>query len=48
MERVNVKFDDDGNTVSYQEKRSYEFRPDLSKGRQSDQVTVPNLALMVS
>ncbi|XP_018567422.1 scavenger receptor class B member 1-like isoform X2 [Anoplophora glabripennis] len=46
LERVNVQFDDDGNFVSFQEKRSYNFRPDLSKGKQSDQVHVPNIPLM--
>ncbi|KAJ8932387.1 hypothetical protein NQ314_014698 [Rhamnusium bicolor] len=44
LERVNISFQDD--TVSYQEKRTYAFRPDLSKGRQSDRVMVPNIPLM--
>lgn len=48
MERVNIQFNEDG-TVSYQEKRNWKFRPELSKGhRQSDRVVVPNVPLLVS
>lgn len=47
MERVNVKFNDDG-TISYQDHRDYKFMPKLSKGRkQSDRIIVPNLPLLV-
>ncbi|CAH0548831.1 unnamed protein product [Brassicogethes aeneus] len=46
LERVNVQFHDN-DTVSYQEKRSYKFRPELSLGRkQSDQLVVPNVPLI--
>lgn len=48
MERVNVAFNGNG-TISYQEHRSYNFRPDLSKrARQHDKVIVPNVPLIVS
>ncbi|KAJ8916544.1 hypothetical protein NQ315_000186 [Exocentrus adspersus] len=46
LQKVNVQFSEDGTRVSYQEKRSYKFRPDMSKGKQSDQVYVPNIPLM--
>ncbi|CAH1981610.1 unnamed protein product [Acanthoscelides obtectus] len=42
-EKVDIEFHED--KVSYRVKRNYEFRPDLSKGKQSDQVTVPNMAV---
>lgn len=45
IERVNVKFNEDG-TINYQEHRDYKFLPELSKGRQSDKLNVPNLPLL--
>lgn len=45
IQRVNVKFNDDG-TINYQEHRDYKFLPELSKGRQSDRLNVPNLPLL--
>lgn len=44
-EKVNTHFNGDG-TVTYQERNSFTFRPDLSSGHQFDQVTVPNLPFM--
>lgn len=47
MERVNVKFSDDGNTVKFQEKHTFKFLPHLSKGRrQNDRIVVPNMPLL--
>lgn len=46
IERVNVEFE--GDTISYQQKASYKFRPDLSKGKSSDRLWVPNIPLIVS
>nr|CAI5846185.1 unnamed protein product [Callosobruchus analis] len=43
-EKVDIEFYDD--KVSFRLKKDYEFRPELSKGRQSDQVTFPNLAVL--
>ncbi|XP_060533958.1 scavenger receptor class B member 1-like [Cylas formicarius] len=45
LERVNVRFNGDG-TVSYQEKRTYKFIPELSKGSPHDLVTVPNVPVI--
>ncbi|KAG5877695.1 hypothetical protein JTB14_018168 [Gonioctena quinquepunctata] len=45
IERVNVQFIDE-ERISYQEKRSYKFLPNLSMGKQLDQVTVPNIPLI--
>ncbi|KAG8237533.1 hypothetical protein J437_LFUL016510 [Ladona fulva] len=48
MEKANVEFDDEGEIVTFQENRSYEFLPDLSPGVSlDDQIIVPNLALLV-
>ncbi|ERL95041.1 scavenger receptor class B member 1 isoform X1 [Dendroctonus ponderosae] len=46
MERVNVRFSKVDGTVSYQEKRSYRFSPELSKGSKDDVVIVPNVPLL--
>lgn len=46
LERVNVKFND--SQVSYQEQKHFKFLPEISKGRQSDKVVVPNIPLLVS
>ncbi|XP_045466112.1 scavenger receptor class B member 1-like [Harmonia axyridis] len=46
MERVNLKFS--GNQVSFQFKKSYTFRPELSKGRQNDMFVVPNIFLLAA
>lgn len=46
VERVNVEFNKNG-TVTYQEKRSNEFVPELSNGNPEDlSITVPNLPLI--
>ncbi|KAJ8956236.1 hypothetical protein NQ318_014967 [Aromia moschata] len=45
LERVNFVFNDD-DTVSYQEKRTYQFLADQSRGKQNDRVVVPNILLM--
>lgn len=46
VKRVNIKFDDRDGTLSYQEHRDYKFVPEMSKGRQSDRLTVPNLPML--
>lgn len=46
VQRVNIHFNDDDGTVNYQEHRDYKFLPELSKGRQSDRLKVPNLPLL--
>ncbi|XP_018328053.1 scavenger receptor class B member 1-like [Agrilus planipennis] len=45
LEKVNVRFHQDS-TVSYQEKRSYKFRPDLSSRKTTSILTVPNLPML--
>jgi hypothetical protein len=49
MEKVNVVFNRNG-TVSYQEKISFSFVPELSAFRQPhhDYIAVPNIPLLVS
>lgn len=46
LERVNIKFSKVDGTVSYQEKRTYRFSPELSKGTPDDIVIVPNVPLL--
>lgn len=45
MKRENIQFHSD-NTISYQESHSIKFRADLSKGKQSDRIVVPNVPLL--
>lgn len=46
VERINVEFNENG-TVTYQEKRSNEFMPDMSNGNPENLfITVPNLPLI--
>ncbi|XP_049768055.1 lysosome membrane protein 2-like [Schistocerca cancellata] len=48
LERVNVRLHPD-NTVSYQEKRSFDFAPELSVGNPDlDKVVVPNIILITA
>lgn len=44
IERVNIKFQ--GNLLSFQEKNSFKYLPELSAGSQIDSVNVPNLPLL--
>ncbi|XP_076255208.1 scavenger receptor class B member 1-like [Rhynchophorus ferrugineus] len=48
IEKVNVKFNKVDGTVSFQEKRVYTFRPELSKGSKYDSVMVPNIPMLTS
>nr|XP_023017900.1 scavenger receptor class B member 1-like [Leptinotarsa decemlineata] len=45
LDRENVNIIDD-ERITFQERRTYSFRPDLSAGSQNDQVTVPNIPLI--
>ena len=45
MVKEKISFSDDGVTVSYSERRSYKFNPDLSAGSEDDVVIVPNIPL---
>ncbi|XP_059482804.1 scavenger receptor class B member 1-like [Neocloeon triangulifer] len=45
FEKVRVLFKTN-NTISFQEKKNYQFDPDLSNGTLSDVITVPNIALL--
>lgn len=47
LERVNIRFHDNG-TMTYNERRSHVFEPELSGGADDDVVMVPNLPLIVS
>lgn len=46
MEKVNIKFHDNG-TVSYQQKKILKFVPELSVDK-NHKITVPNIPLLVS
>ncbi|XP_030764300.1 scavenger receptor class B member 1-like isoform X2 [Sitophilus oryzae] len=46
LERVNVRFNKVDGTVSYQEKRTYIFSPELSNGTKHDLVMVPNIPVL--
>ncbi|XP_050506428.1 scavenger receptor class B member 1-like isoform X2 [Diabrotica virgifera virgifera] len=45
LERVDLEFPTH-NSISYKEKRNFVFKPELSKGRQNDQLIVPNVAVI--
>ncbi|XP_050315561.1 uncharacterized protein LOC126750100 [Anthonomus grandis grandis] len=45
-EKVNIRFSKVLGTVSYQEKRTYRFSPELSNGTQNDTLVVPNLSML--
>ncbi|CAG9831379.1 unnamed protein product [Diabrotica balteata] len=44
LERIDLEFPTD-NSISYKEKKSYVFKPELTRGRQNDQLVVPNMAV---
>ncbi|CAG9767859.1 unnamed protein product [Ceutorhynchus assimilis] len=46
LERFNVRFSKADGTVSYQEKRTYTFSQELSKGSKDDLLVVPNILLL--
>ncbi|CAH1118568.1 unnamed protein product [Phaedon cochleariae] len=46
LERIDVRFNDEAGTVSYREKKTYTYRPDLSQGSQEDRAFVPNIPLI--
>ncbi|KAL1489474.1 hypothetical protein ABEB36_014362 [Hypothenemus hampei] len=46
LEKVNIRFSPVDDTVSYQDKRHYEFSPELSTGSPNDLVRVPNVPLL--
>lgn len=46
LERVNIEFHPNG-TVSYNEKRSFEFLPDKTRGSLRDKIIVPSIPIMV-
>lgn len=41
-----MEFDDEDGMINYREYRDYKFLPELSKGRQSDRLNVPNLPML--
>lgn len=47
MQKVNIVFNSD-KTITYQEKKTYKYIPELSVGRQSDRIVVPNMPVLVS
>ncbi|KAL1139764.1 hypothetical protein AAG570_006741, partial [Ranatra chinensis] len=47
LQRVHVVVNENG-TLTYQEKRTIEYLPELSKGDLNDTVIVPNIPLMVT
>jgi len=46
--KVNVKWSQNGTRVSYQLKKTYNFRRDLSAGPETDRVTLPNVPMFAS
>lgn len=47
-ERVNVSWSADQSEVSYNLKKSYHYRPDLSTGSLDDPLVLPNVPMFVS
>ena len=46
--KTNVKFSDDGQTVSYGQNKTFYFREDLSFAGNETVVTLPNIPMLVS
>ena len=46
--REDVQWSNDNSDVSFKMRRTYHYRPDLSKGSLSDEVILPNVPMFVS
>lgn len=47
-EKVNLNFNDDNDTVTFQQQKLFRFDPDQSVGDEDDMVVVPNIPMLVS
>jgi hypothetical protein len=48
LHKVDIAINDSTEDITYRQTRNYYFQPDLSMGKESDMVTIPNVPLFVS
>lgn len=47
-QKIDIDFEDSNDTVKFQQQKTYFFNPELSNGTLDDNITMPNVPLLVS